>query len=143
MITLSLRGRNAARKAREGFSLIEIMVALTILALVLSSLAQLTEIVAVRARSNDVYAKRSAVLQMEANKFGAAPLSTLNSWSTADQVDTVNGFIYTRKLSIVKSSSTQDSIKIVVVPATSGVASDSAIIIRAKPTTATSLCKTC
>jgi prepilin-type N-terminal cleavage/methylation domain-containing protein len=143
MITLSPRDRRARRKAREGFSLIEIMVALTLLALVLSSLARLTTIVAVRARGNDVYAKRSAVLQMEANKFGATPLSTLNAWSTTDQTFTVNGFTYTRKLTIVKSSSSQDSIKIVIVPATSGVASDSAIIIRSKPSTATVLCKTC
>jgi hypothetical protein len=84
--------------------LIEIMVALTILAVVLSSLARLATIVAVRGRDNDGYAKRAAVLQMEANKFGAAPLTTINAWSTANQVDTVNGFVYTRKLSITQSS---------------------------------------
>ena len=52
---------------RRGFSLIEVMVSLTLLAIVVMSLARVSTVISIRARSTDVVAKRMAVLQMEAN----------------------------------------------------------------------------
>ena len=150
MITHSRRGRAAVRKAstaRQGFSLIEIMVALTLLALVLSSLARLSLYVAVRARGNDAYAKRAAVLQLEANKLGALPMNSFATWSTIfkDSNFTVNGFTYKRRITVSQTSSSplQDSVKVVIIPSTSGVSADSAIIVRTKPNAATALCSGC
>ena len=147
MMTLSRRRRRAARNARSGFSLIEIMVAMTLLAVVLSSLARLATIVAVRGRSNDYYAKRSAILQMEMNKVGALPMNSFATWSTIfkDSTFTVNGFSYKRRITVsqISSSPLKDSVKVVIIPSTSGVSSDSAVIIRTKPTSATVLCTGC
>ena len=66
--------RPRRRQQTRGFSLIEIMIAMTILAVVMSSLARLATIIAVRGRGNDFYATRTMALQREANKFNAAPL---------------------------------------------------------------------
>jgi prepilin-type N-terminal cleavage/methylation domain-containing protein len=134
---------NRKRRARKGFSLVEIMVAMTILAVVMSSLARLATIIAVRGRGNDFYAKRTAVLQREANKFSAAPLATLATWSTADQTFTVGDFTYTRKLTISQASSTRYSIKIVVVPTSNTSAKDSIMFERTNPPSSTALCTGC
>jgi prepilin-type N-terminal cleavage/methylation domain-containing protein len=132
-----------ARQLRPGFSLIEIMVAMTILSIVLMSLAKLATIVAVRGRDNDGYAKRSAILQMEANKFGGVSMADLAAWNTWTQSFTVNGFAYTRRLTITQVSSTRDSIKIVIVPSNTAIAKDSVILARTAPATTTALCKGC
>src|SRR5439155_548492 len=71
---LDVQGRSGCRETlqmtmRRGFSLIEVMVSLTLLAIVVMSLARVSTVISIRARSTDVVAKRMAVLQMEANKF--------------------------------------------------------------------------
>jgi len=48
-------------KAREGFSLIETMVAMTMFAVIMLGMAKMSAAVAVRGRTNDVVAKRNAV----------------------------------------------------------------------------------
>lgn len=130
-------------RARQGFSLIEIMVAMTILAIVMSSLARLATIIAVRGRGNDFYAKRSMALEREANKFGSAPLTTLAAWNTSDQSFTVGGFSYTRKLTISQATSTRYSIKIVIVPTAAPAAKDSVSFDRTSPPSTTVLCTGC
>jgi prepilin-type N-terminal cleavage/methylation domain-containing protein len=137
---MKLRARTRPRK---GFSLIEIMVALTMLSFVLMSLAKLATIVAVRGRGNDAGAKRFAVLQMEANKFGSMPYSYLSSFSTTDKSFTVGGFAYTRKLTITATGTNRYTVKIVVVPSLSGVAKDSVVFDRTAPSTTTALCTGC
>jgi prepilin-type N-terminal cleavage/methylation domain-containing protein len=144
MKKLRLRARKGpSTSLRTGFSLIEIMVAMTILAIVMSSLARLATIIAVRGRGNDFYAKRSLVLQREANKFGAAPLAVLAAWNTADATFTVGGFTYTRKLTITQTSSKQYSIKIVVIPSTATTSKDSVMFDRTNPPSTTALCTSC
>lgn len=133
-------------RARKGFSLIEIMVALTMLSLVLMSLAKLATLAAVRGRSNDSYAKRTAALNLESNKFSAMRFANIGTFSTADKTFTLNGFSYTRQLSITTVSSTQYTIKIVVVPTATTVGvvgKDSVIITRTSPPSSTPLCTTC
>lgn len=134
--------RRAAPHHRSGFSLIEVMVAMTILAIVLMSLAKLSTVVAVRGRGNDVVAKRMAVLQMEANKFGAMRFDSLATFPTTTKSFTVSGFSYTRRLTITSPSSNRRTIKIVIVPATKPTATDSIIFDRTKPG-AGALCSGC
>src|SRR5437016_14094616 len=81
---------------RRGFSLIEVMVSLTLLAIVVMSLARVSTVISIRARSTDVVAKRMAVLQMEANKFGAMPYDSVVTYYTSSQTRTRGGFTYKR-----------------------------------------------
>jgi prepilin-type N-terminal cleavage/methylation domain-containing protein len=120
-------------RKREGFSLVEVMVAMTMLAIVMMSLAKMSVTVATIGRTNDIIAKRNAVLQMEANKLGAVPFDSLATWSTTTKTFTQGSFSYTRRLSIISVSSARDSIKIVVTPTSNAARKDSVIIIRARP----------
>jgi prepilin-type N-terminal cleavage/methylation domain-containing protein len=130
-------------RSREGFTLIEVMVALTLLSIILLSFADAATAVAVRGRTNDLVAKRTAALQGEANKFASLPYSSLAGWSTADKTFTKGNFTYTRKLSITALAANRDSIKITVVPATAPTKTDYAIVLRTKPTSSSLLCSSC
>jgi prepilin-type N-terminal cleavage/methylation domain-containing protein len=130
-------------QTRKGFSLIEVIVAMTLLAIVLMSLARMSLMVAVRGRGNDLFAKRTAVLQLEANKLGAVPYSTLSTWSTASQTLTLGDFTYRRRMAIANTGSSRYSIKIIVMPMGDTTKKDSVTLDRTKPATATPLCTGC
>lgn len=131
--------------ARKGFTMIEVMVSLVLLAIVLTSLARASTVVAVRGRTNDLSAKRTAVLQMEANKFGAIPFASIAGWSTANKTFTRGDFTYTRRLTITSQNATNTryTIKIVVVPSTDATKADSVSIDRSLPPTGSPLCVGC
>lgn len=142
-----LRSRRAARRAgqrrtRAGFSLIEVMVAMTVLSIVLLNLAKVTTGLATRARTNDLVAKRTAALALEANKFGAVPFSSLGTWSTTNQTVTRGTFTYTRRLTISSLSSSRYSVKIVVVPTADTTKKDSLMLNRTQPPQ-NALCQGC
>ena len=128
---------------RRGFSLIEVMVAMTILSIVLLSLGKLATAAAVRGRTNDLVIKRMAALQLEANKFGAVPFSALSTWSTANLTVTRGNFTYTRKLTITAASANHYTIKIVVVPSTDTTRRDSVMFDRSLPPSGSPLCVGC
>ena len=128
---------------RKGFSLMEVMVALSILAITLMSLARFSMIIMQRGRGNDLVAKRTAVLQLEANKFEAVPYSTLAGWSTVDKTFTRGDFTYTRKLTITAPASTRYTIKVVVVPSADATRKDSITLERTLPPSGSALCVGC
>jgi prepilin-type N-terminal cleavage/methylation domain-containing protein len=130
-------------KAREGFSLVETMVAMTMFAVVMLGMAQMAAAVAVKGRTNDVVAKRNAVLQLESNKFGAAPFASLATWSTADKVFTRGSFTYTRRLTITPTSMTRATVKVVIIPTIDPTKKDSVTIERALPPAGSPLCVGC
>jgi prepilin-type N-terminal cleavage/methylation domain-containing protein len=130
-------------KSRKGFSLIEVMVAMTMLAIVLMSLAKMSLVVAVRGRGNDLFAKRTAVLQLEANKLGAIPYSTLASWSTTTTTLTLGDFTYKRRMAIANTGTNRYSIKVIIIPMSDTTKQDSVTLDRTKPATNTPLCLTC
>jgi prepilin-type N-terminal cleavage/methylation domain-containing protein len=130
------------RRPRAAFSLIEVMVAMTVLGVIMLSLARLSVIVSVRGRGNDVQSKRNAVLQMEANKFGAMPYATLAAFSTTSQSRTAGDFTYTRRLSITNPSFNRLVVKIVVVPARDTLSKDSVTFDRIRAGT-NALCSGC
>ena len=128
---------------RKGFSLIEVMVAMTILSIVMMSLAKIGVSVAVRGRTNDLTSKRNAALQLEANKLGTVPFGSLYTWSTANKTVTLNGFSYTRRMTITATSVNRFSIKVVVVPTIDPTKKDSVMFDRSRPSAGTPLCVTC
>ncbi len=140
----SPRRRGRVPGARRGFSLIEILVAMTMLSIVLVSLARLATVVAVRGRTNALAAKRNAALQLEANKIGAMTYASLATWPTAAKIDTVNTFVYTRRLTLTKAASgSRYTVKIVVLPVTDTTTKDSVVFDRTLPATGSPLCVGC
>ena len=130
-------------RRRSGFSLLEVVIAMTILSLALMGIGRFSATLHIRSRGNDLVAKRAAALQLEANKFAAVPYSTLSTWSTTDKTFTRGDFTYTRKLSISTASSTRYTIKVIVVPSTDATRKDSVMIDRTLPPTASPLCVGC
>jgi len=134
---------NRRKRARKGFSLIEVMVALTLLSLIMMSLAKLALYASIRGRGNDLYGKRAAALQREVNKFEAMPFTNLAAFSTSDKTFTVGDFTYTRKLTLTAASSTRYTVKVFVVPSNKSITCDSSTIGRTSPPTSTPLCSGC
>jgi prepilin-type N-terminal cleavage/methylation domain-containing protein len=132
-------------RQRAGFSLIEVVVSMVMLSIILVSLARASTVIAVRGRSNDLNAKRTAVLQMEANKFGAIPYANIAGWSTANKTFTKGDFTYTRRLTISAQNATNTRylIKIVVIPSIDATKGDSVTIERTLPPTGSPLCVGC
>ena len=130
---------------RSGFTLIEVMVAMVMLAIILVSLARASTVVALRGRSNDLVAKRTAVLQTEANKFGAMSFAALKAFPTTDKVYTRGDFQYTRKLTITSQTAINNryTVKIVILPAIDPTKKDSVILDRSLPPTGSPLCVGC
>jgi prepilin-type N-terminal cleavage/methylation domain-containing protein len=128
---------------RKGFSLIEVIIAMTLLAIVLMSLAKMSLMVAVRGRGNDLVAKRTAVLQLEGNKLGALPYATLSTWPTSAQTLTLGDFTYKRRMAIANTGTNRYSIKILITPMNDTTKKDSLTLDRTKPATSTPLCTGC
>jgi prepilin-type N-terminal cleavage/methylation domain-containing protein len=130
-------------QTRKGFSLIEVMIAMTLLAIVLMSLAKMSLMVGMRGRGNDMVAKRTAVLQLEANKLGAIPYSSLSTWSTSPTTLMLGDFAYTRRMAIANTGTNRYSIKLIVMPSSDTMRKDSVTLDRTKPATNTPLCIGC
>jgi len=123
-------------RKRGGFSLIEVLVALTLLSIILMSLARVTFQMAASSRTNDTVAKRTAALIEEANKFGAMPYASLAS-SAATNL-TFGDFKFQRTVTVTSTNSgTRATVKIVVVPYIAGVLTaakkDSVFVYRTNP----------
>ena len=130
-------------KAREGFSLIETMVAMTMFAVIMLGMAKMSAAVAVRGRTNDVVAKRIAVLQLEENKMGAVPFASLKMWPTTDRTFTHGTFSYTRKMTIIATGMNRYTVKVVIVPTVDPSKKDSVIIERSLAPAGSPLCVGC
>jgi len=130
---------------RSGFTLIEVMVSMVMLAIILVSLARASTVIAVRGRSNDLVAKRTAILQTEANKFGAMSFAALQAFPTTTKSFTRGDFAYTRRLTITSQSAINNryTVKIVVIPTTDPTKTDSVILDRSLPPTGSPLCVGC
>jgi len=133
------RVRARTPRVRRGFSLIEIVVAMTILAVVLLSLSGLAAKAAARATNNDLMIKRTAALQLEASKLGAMPYATLATLSTSNASYTFEGFTYTRRITRTAGTN-RYTVKVVIVPALDTARKDSVIFDRANPPSTTPLC---
>lgn len=124
----------STRRPRRGFSLTEVLVAMTMLSVVLMSLARITFQMAASGRLNDTAAKRNAVLVQEANKFNAMPFDSLATVSTTTRTLTFGDFKFTRRITITTNSTQRKTVKIVIVPFTDATRKDSVFVHKSKPT---------
>jgi prepilin-type N-terminal cleavage/methylation domain-containing protein len=129
--------RPRSRRPRRGFSLIEVIVAMTLLSVVFISLGGMMIKMSQRSHINDVIAKRTAALTQEANRFNALPYDSLynDKVSMTDKVLTMGDFKFTRKLTLTKASATRLSVAIKLVPYNPTYSSytDSVVVYRTKP----------
>lgn len=105
--------RNASR---HGFSLVEVMVALTLLALGMSSLMALSANLVVKARNNSYATARNAILSETVDKLQATQYTLLPATSTSTV--TINNAAYTVAItrSIPVSASPYEQFLVTVTP---------------------------
>ena len=116
---------------------------MTILSIVMMSLAKVGVSVAVKGRMNDLRAKRNAALQLEANKLGTVPFDQLGTWSTVTKTFKLGDFAYTRRTTIGGVSTTRFTVKVVVIPTLDPTKKDSIMFDRTRPPSGSPLCVGC
>ena len=136
-LRLRIRRRLARRpqtSARPGISLVEIVVALTLLAVVLTSLAGLTVTAgrgAVRVAGGGY---REGILTQEINRMSAVPFASLPA---AAGCQTVAGgtFPHTRCVTVASINTRLRRVTIAVTPAQPGITPDTVVLDRSNPPT--------
>ena len=123
-------------------SLIEIMFAMTILGIVLLTIAKLSLNTASAGRLNDLVATRTAVLQQQAARLGAIPYTTLAAMSSSTSTITAGGTSYQRIITITPASK-YTTVKIVMAPSSSTTSTDSLVFTRASSSGSSPLCSGC
>ncbi len=91
-------------RTRDGITLIEIIVAMTMLVFVLGALSVLTTRTVKRSRDLDVGSARTFVLMQQSNRFSSLPYDSIPSY--APRVDTIQTgrFWYERRLTYVQGA---------------------------------------
>jgi len=94
----SSREGAAPRRRRRGISLIEIIIAMTLLAVVIGMLGLLSARTAAKARALDMLSARTFVLMQQSNRFSVLPYDSITAY--APRVDTViaGRFKYLRRV---------------------------------------------
>jgi Tfp pilus assembly protein PilV len=138
------RDRREAR-ARHGISLIEIMVAMTMLVFVLGALSVLTTRTVKRSRDLDVGSARTFVLMQQTNRFSSLPYDSIPSYAPRVDTITTGRFSYERRLTYVQGATGSEYRTITVklqplyVTTAFQLRPDSLVFLRAKTYTKTPL----
>jgi Tfp pilus assembly protein PilV len=128
------------RRRRSGLSIIEIMVAMMLFGTVTIAMAGLSLVVARRAEANDLFTKRTALLQQQMNWLQALPYDSLPSKEGKHTVSD-GAFPHTRWVSLAESGRrTRVTVTVVAVKDPERV--EQIEFDRARPST-TPLCKGC
>lgn len=119
--------------ARDGMTLVEVLVTMIMLAVALSSVARVSVLVSSIGRSNEVVAQRSAALQQLSAWLGGIPFTRIDSVGTANKTITAGTFSYTRRIVITTPETGRRTITIVVTPTADSTKADSVVFDRAAP----------
>jgi prepilin-type N-terminal cleavage/methylation domain-containing protein len=118
---------------REGISLIEVIVAMTLLGVVLTSLASATFQAARRSTTVAAEGYRQGVLMQEVNRLTALPWANLPT-STVCQTVSGGAFPHTRCVNPLSApSSNSRRLRIIVTPMMPGARPDTIVVDRANP----------
>lgn len=126
--------RDAARPARRGVSLIEIIVAMSLLAFVIGSLGLLSAKSARRGRELDLGSARTFVLMQQSNRFSVLPYDSIPIYAPRTDTVVTGRFSYLRRVTFVQSTTGSEykTLKVLLLPTTDTTRRDSLIFVRAK-----------
>lgn len=114
-----------------GFSLIEILVAMTLLGLCLVGVAQVTFVMARRAYANSGGQARGAILSQQVNQFAALPFDSLKGRAGTDTVHNLS-MPYIRTVTVDSLSPTLVRVTIIVTPTNTVFKADTLTLQRSK-----------
>jgi prepilin-type N-terminal cleavage/methylation domain-containing protein len=124
------RGRRTAR----GFTLVEIVVALTLLSLILVGIAQMTLVLSRRTRGVSAAAARSAIITEQINRFAAIPWAELPApGSTVSTTVSSSPLPHTRTVIVEGVSSMLRRVTIIITPLNTAYRPDTIVLRRMRP----------
>jgi hypothetical protein len=144
-IRRSLRAAQAApaRESRKGFVIVEVIVAMVILAVAVSSLAALVLSVSKSGIKTTGDAYRNGVMIQELNRLEGIPYDSVRTGTSTVSV-TGGNYPHTRVITVTEPTlNVIKSIKIIVTPVNPRYKPDTATFIRTKARTSHVLCTDC
>jgi hypothetical protein len=144
-IRRSLRAAQAApaRESRKGFVIVEVIVAMVILAVAVSSLAALVLSVSKSGIKTTGDAYRNGVMIQELNRLEGIPYDSVTTGTSTVSV-TGGNYPHTRVITVTEPTlNVIKSIKIIVTPVNPRYKPDTATFIRTKARTSHVLCTDC
>ena len=109
-------------RTRDGVSLIEIIIAMTLLVVVLGALSVLTTRTVKRSRDLDIGSARTFVLMQQSNRFASLPYDSIPTYapSGTPRVDTITTgrYKYQRKVSYTQATTGSEyrTVKVILKP---------------------------
>ena len=129
--------------SRKGVALVEVIVAMVLLAVAVSSLAGLVYSVSQSGLKNTGGAYRNGILMQEVNRLEGIPYDSIAVGTTTYQVSTGN-YAHTRVITVAEPAVARvKTIKIVVTPSNPMFKPDTVSFIRTKAKTSKVLCTVC
>ena len=133
----------ANRRSRKGFVLVEVIVAMVLLAVAVSSLAALVYSVSRGGLAATGNAYRNGVLMQEVNRLEGIPFDSIPVGSSSVTVST-QPYPHTRTITVTEpAANVIKTVKIVIQPANPTFKADSVNFIRTKARTSKVLCTDC
>jgi prepilin-type N-terminal cleavage/methylation domain-containing protein len=130
-------------RARRGFSLVELIVAMTLFGIVMVMLGSLSLTVARRARTNDLTIKRNLALAQQAGRIDAMPFKDVATVTSGTTLMLVGDFTFNRTFTVTQPAADRYTIKIVVRPVANEFRADSVTIDKSRPASGMPLCTIC
>lgn len=136
------RGTTSRTSSRAGFTLIEVIVSMILLAIAVSSLAGLTHSVSQSSIKVTGAAYRNGVLMQEVNRLIALPYDSLAVGTTGFSITSGN-YPHTREITVAEPAAKIKTVKIVVDPINPLYKPDTVRFIRTNAKTSKVLCTIC
>jgi prepilin-type N-terminal cleavage/methylation domain-containing protein len=130
------------RASRKGFVIVEVIVAMVILGVAVSSLAALVYSVSRSGIKTTGDAYRNGVLMQEVNRLEGLPYDSIANGSFSYSV-TSGSYAHTRVVTVAEPVVNLKTIKVVIKPTNTRFKPDTISFIRTKARTSHVLCKTC
>jgi prepilin-type N-terminal cleavage/methylation domain-containing protein len=129
--------------ARSGFTLIEVIMAMSIIATAMIMLATLATSTGRRGYQNDLVTKRNFALAQQSARIQVMPFELVTQLTSGTTQMLLGDFSFNRRLAVTQLSSSRYSIKVVIQPIVSEFRPDSITVDRTRPTANSPLCTTC
>jgi type II secretory pathway pseudopilin PulG len=128
--------------SRKGFMLVEVIVAMVLLAIAVTSLAGLVYSVSQSGIKTSGDAYRNGVLMHEVNRLEGLPYDLIPTGTSSYSVST-GSYPHTRVVTVAEPVTNVKTIRIVITPVNSKFKPDSVAFLRTKARTSRALCTSC
>jgi prepilin-type N-terminal cleavage/methylation domain-containing protein len=135
--------KRSLRPGRAGFTLIEVILAMTIIATAMIMLATLATSTGRRGYQNGMITQRNYALAQQVARIQVMPFDLVAQLTSGTTQLLVGDFSFNRRLAVTQISTSRYTIKVVVQPIASEFRPDSVTIDRTRPTAGSPLCTTC